>query len=302
MHPTLDHVQSKSEPLQAGLYLVATPIGNLEDITLRALRILSHVDKIACEDTRVSQKLLSHYMIQKPLLSYHEHNADHMRPKLLGAIQSGEAIAFITDAGMPLVSDPGYKLVRNCIEAGVYVTVIPGPSSSLAALALSGLAPDRFFFQGFLPSKSSGRQKILTELLALQSSLIFFESPHRILDTLHDARAILGDRRACIVREITKLFEERIEGSFTQLIDILNERTLKGEIVLVIEGYEPQEMILETLQALVKTSLATYSLKETVSRITKMHTVAKSRVYDIALSLQKEKGDDVVHTSDATQE
>src|SRR5207342_2128647 len=199
-------------PLAAGLHLVATPIGNLRDITVRALEVLAGADVIACEDTRVTRKLVDHYAIATPLTPYHDHNAAEARPRLLARLADGQAIALVSDAGTPLISDPGYKLVRAACEAGHTVTALPGPSSILAALSVAGLPTDRFFFEGFLPAKSAARQKRVAELANIPSTLVLFESGSRLAAMLADLAVSFGKREAAICRELTKLHEEIRRG------------------------------------------------------------------------------------------
>src|SRR3989441_13374502 len=201
-------MEQQSSGRQACLYLVATPIGNLEDITLRALRILKEVDQIACEDTRHTQKLLSHYNIRKPLVSYHEHNELTRAPELVVAMEQGAQIALVSDAGVPLVSDPGYRLVTLCLRHRIPVVPIPGPSALLAALSASGLPNEEFLFVGFLPARSGERRRALERLRIEDRTLILYEAPHRVAECVADALEILGDRSACIAREVTKMHEE----------------------------------------------------------------------------------------------
>jgi len=233
-------MQQQSSGRQACLYLVATPIGNLEDITLRALRILKEVDQIACEDTRHTQKLLSHYNIRKPLVSYHEHNELTRAPELVVAMEQGAQIALVSDAGVPLVSDPGYRLVTLCLRHRIPVVPIPGPSALLAALSASGLPNEEFLFAGFLPARSGERRRALERLRIEDRTIIFYEAPHRIEETLIDAHEILGDRPACIAREVTKLHEEFRRGSLAELAASLAEKPARGEITLLI-GPVPAE-------------------------------------------------------------
>jgi len=230
----------QSSGRQVCLYLVATPIGNLEDITLRALRILNEVDQIACEDTRHTQKLLSHYNIQKPLVSYHEHNELTRAPELVVTMEQGAQIALVSDAGVPLVSDPGYRLVTLCLRHRIPVVPIPGPSALLAALSASGLPNEEFLFAGFLPARSGERRRALERLRIEDRTIIFYEAPHRIEETLIDAHEILGDRPACIAREVTKLHEEFRRGSLAELAASLAEKPARGEITLLI-GPVPAE-------------------------------------------------------------
>jgi 16S rRNA (cytidine1402-2'-O)-methyltransferase len=227
-------MELESSPRQACLYLVATPIGNLEDITLRALRILKEADQIACEDTRHTQKLLTHYNIQKPLISYHEHNELTRAPELVLAIERGAQIALVSDAGMPLVSDPGYRLVTLCLRHRIAVIPIPGPSALLAALSASGLPNEEFLFAGFLPARSAERRRALERLRIEDRTIIFYEAPHRIEETLADAEEILGDRPACLAREVTKLHEEFRRGLLSEVSASLAERPARGEITLLI--------------------------------------------------------------------
>jgi 16S rRNA (cytidine1402-2'-O)-methyltransferase len=222
------------------LYLVATPIGNLEDITLRALRILKEVDQIACEDTRHSQKLLTHYNIQKPLVSYHEHNEMTRAPELVLAMEEGAQIALVSDAGMPLVSDPGYRLVTLSLRHRLPVIPIPGPSALLAALSASGLPNEEFLFAGFLPARGGERRRALERLRIEDRTIILYEAPHRIEETLSDAREVLGDRPACLAREVTKLHEEFRRGTLSELAASLSEKPARGEITLLI-GPVPAE-------------------------------------------------------------
>jgi len=229
-----------SEPSRQGcLYLVATPIGNLEDITLRALRVLKEVDQIACEDTRHSLKLLNHYDIRKPLISYHEHNELTRAPELVLAMENGTSIALISDAGMPLVSDPGHRLVTLAIRHRILVVPIPGPAALLAALSASGLPNEEFLFVGFLPARSGERRRALEHLRIEERTMIFYEAPHRIADTVADALAILGNRPACLAREVTKLHEEFRRGKLFDLVQSLGDHPAKGEITLLIGAPEP---------------------------------------------------------------
>lgn len=232
------HVEMDSAVQRGSLYLVATPIGNLEDITLRALRILKEVDRIACEDTRHTLKLLNHFDIQKPLVSYHEHNEVTRASELVFAMERGASVALVSDAGMPLVSDPGHRLVNLAIRHHIPVVPIPGPSALLAALAASGLSNEEFLFLGFLPARSGERQRALERLRIEDRTLILYEAPHRIHDTIADAVAILGDRPACLAREVTKVHEEFRRGKLTEIFQTLDEGPVKGEMTLVIGPVE----------------------------------------------------------------
>jgi 16S rRNA (cytidine1402-2'-O)-methyltransferase len=223
------------------LYLVGTPIGNLEDITLRALRILREADQIAAEDTRHTQKLLQHYEIARPLVSYHEHNEMTRAPELLIALEQGAKIALVSDAGMPLVSDPGYRLVTLCLRHQIPVVPVPGPSALLAALSASGLPNEEFLFVGFLPQRSGERRRSLERLRIEDRTIIFYEAPHRIAECVADAQEILGDRPACLAREVTKLHEEFRRGKLSVIASSLEERPARGEITLLIGPVDPGE-------------------------------------------------------------
>ncbi len=218
------------------LFIVATPIGNLEDITLRALRVLREADLIAAEDTRRTATLLGHYEIRKPLVSYHEFNEARRTNELLQKLRDGQCVALVSDAGMPLLSDPGLRLLRAVLEANLPVEVIPGPSALTAALAVSGMATVPFLFHGFLPHKSSQRRRLLAQLAPLPYTLVFFESPYRIQKTLVEIEESLGDRQVVVARELTKKFEEILRGRVSVLRKSLEKRTIKGEITLLVEG------------------------------------------------------------------
>jgi 16S rRNA (cytidine1402-2'-O)-methyltransferase len=225
----------------ACLYLVGTPIGNLEDITLRALRILKEVDQIACEDTRHTQKLLSHYDIHKPLVSYHEHNELTRAPELVVSLEQGAKIALVSDAGTPLVSDPGHRLVTLCLRHHISVVPIPGPSALLASLSASGLPNEEFLFVGFLPARSGERRRALERLRIEDRTIILYEAPHRVAKCVADAREVLGNRSACLAREVTKLHEEFRRGKLSELSTSLDERPARGEITLLIGPEAPAD-------------------------------------------------------------
>ncbi len=219
------------------LSIVGTPIGNLDDITLRALRVLREADLIAAEDTRHTGLLLSRHHIRKPLVSYHEFNEAKRAPELLEKLRHGQHIALVSDAGMPTVSDPGYRLIRAATEAGIAVEVIPGPSAITAALAVSGLPTGRFLFYGFLPHKSAQRRRVLSSLILQPFALVFFESPYRLMKTLADIHDILGNRRVVVARELTKKFEEILRGDVASVRKSLENRAVKGEITVIVEGH-----------------------------------------------------------------
>ena len=271
----------------AGLYVVATPIGNIADITLRALSILAEVDVIACEDTRVSAKLLQRHGIEAALLPYHEHNAERMRPVLLDRVARGQAVALISDAGTPLVSDPGFKLVRQAIADGLRVQMLPGASAPIAALVLSGLPSDRFLFAGFLDSRTTARRRELVELGAIRATLIFFESAQRLAASLGDMAAELGDRPAAVARELTKLYEEVRHGTLSELARHYEAAgPPKGEIVVVVGPPLPAVApSAEDLDARLVAALAHLSLRDAASEVAEALGLKRRDVYARALEL-----------------
>ena len=274
----------------AGLYLVATPIGNLGDITLRALETLAGVDMIACEDTRITRRLTERYAISAQLTPYHEHNAAIARPKILAQLAQGASVALVSDAGTPLISDPGFKLVREVCAAGHRVTALPGPSSVLAALSLAALPTDRFFFEGFLPPKATARRARLAELARLDATLVLFESGSRVQETLADLAAIMGTRSAAICRELTKLHEEISRGTLAELAHSAATLETRGEFVLVIgpqaEGTEV--MTREAIDDLLRDRLARDSVKDAVAHAVEVSGRPRREIYARALELAKE--------------
>ncbi len=275
--------------LAPGLYLVATPIGNLGDITLRALAVLARADLILCEDTRHSRPLLAHFEIGTPTRPYHEHNAARERPRVLAELEAGKRVALISDAGTPLISDPGLKLVRAAVEAGHRVEALPGPSAPLAALTVSGLPTDAFFFAGFLPAKAVGRRARIAELKQIPSTLVFFEAPSRVADMLDDLAAGLGARPAVLARELTKLHEEVRRGLLPDLAGALKDKVPKGEMVVVVGPPQKGEVtdgdITENLEA----ALQEMSLRDASKAIADALGVPKARVYDLGLRLARSK-------------
>jgi 16S rRNA (cytidine1402-2'-O)-methyltransferase len=229
---------------KGSLYIVSTPIGNLEDITLRALRILKEVDLIAAEDTRHTGLLLRHFGIQKPLTSYFEGNELKKREWILSRLKQGDRIALVSDAGTPGISDPGFRLIQMVIENQIPIIPIPGPSAVIAALSVSGLPTDAFLFKGFLPHKSKKRRDLLKQLEETKETLIFYESPHRITETLKDILDILGDRKIVLTRELTKIYEEILRGKVSEIQNQVSQRKLKGEITLVISGKTRKERVM----------------------------------------------------------
>jgi 16S rRNA (cytidine1402-2'-O)-methyltransferase len=293
-HYVLDGRSTIAPSLPAGLYLVATPIGNLRDITVRALEVLAAADLIACEDTRVTRKLLDHYGIATPLTPYHEHNAAEARPKLLARLADGAAIALVSDAGTPLVSDPGYKLVREARAAATNVTALPGASAVLAALTLSGLPTDRFLFEGFLPAKEGARRARITSLKRVPATLVLFETGPRIAGALADLAAGLGPREAALCRELTKLYEEVRRGDLATLArEAVQGDEPRGEIVVVVAPPDRQdEMTALDLDALLRAALDRLSVKEAVAEIAAVTGKSRREVYQRALALTKERGHD----------
>lgn len=265
------------------LYIVATPIGNLEDITLRALRILKEVSLVAAEDTRHTQKLLTHFGIHARLTSYHDHNKEEKAELIIERLKTGEPVALVSDAGTPGVSDPGYYLVNRAIEEGVEVVPIPGASAALAALSISGLPMDSFVFEGFLPSRASQRRKELEGLAREPRTMIFYEAPHRIQATLSDMLETLGDRRAVLARELTKIHEEVLRGSLRAIIENVRPRKLKGEITLLVEGASeipPEPTVLSIPDHVAKLVREEgVSKKEAIARVAKLRGMPKRDVY-----------------------
>ena len=277
--------------LSSGLYIVATPIGNAADITLRALDILRGADAIACEDTRVSAKLLAIHGISARLLAYHEHNAERMRPLLLARLAAGERVALISDAGTPLVSDPGYKLVRDAVAAGIAVQAAPGPSAALAALVVSGLPSNRFLFAGFLDAKAAGRRRELAELARIETTLIFYETGPRLAHSLADMAEILGDRPAAVARELTKLFEETVRDSLAALARRYAETgPPRGEIVIVVGPPLPAPPPAEAeIDALLSEAMRRASLRDAAAEVAARLDLPRRDVYARALALGREE-------------
>lgn len=273
------------------LYIVATPIGNLGDMTFRAVETLKQVQVIACEDTRVSRTLLAHYGITTPTLSYREHNDTSQRPHIIARLQAGESMALVSDAGTPLISDPGYRLVADARAQHIPVVPIPGVSSVTTALCASGLPAERFTFLGFLPTRTKARQDFLRSILTLQSTLIFLESPQRLLDTLMDAVEILGDREAVVARELTKHFEEFSRGTLSQLhADYAARERIRGEIVLLIAPPAEQEAISEQdVDHLLQEALVESGVKQAAEQVAKLTGLSRSDLYERALQLKGRK-------------
>ena len=275
--------------LAPGLHVVATPIGTLGDITLRALETLAAADAVLCEDTRVTAKLLSHYGISTRLVAYHEHNAAEMRPKVMARIEAGERLALVSDAGTPLISDPGFKLVRDLAAAGLPVTHLPGASAVLTALVLAGLPTDRFFFEGFLPAKQGARRARLAELTRMPATLVMFDTGPRVAESLADLAEAFGPRPAALARELTKRFEEVRRAPLTELAAALaDEPAPKGEIVLVVGPPEDEAPTsADDLDALLTAALSRASVKDAVAEVSVATGLKRRDVYARALELAK---------------
>ena len=273
-------------PPAPGLHIVATPIGNLADISLRALAVLARADHILCEDTRHSQKLLTAYAIRGRLSPYHDHNAAGQRPKILGWLADGASVALISDAGTPLIADPGYKLVRAALEAGHTVHAVPGPSAAIAALSVSGLPTDAFHFAGFLPPKQAARRRRLEELADVAATLVLYETAPRLSQTLQDLAAAMSGREVVIAREITKRFEELIRGVLPLSLPG-DAADLKGEIVILIAPPEEREHAGDEIRETLVQALQRLSLRDAVDEVTRTLRVPRRTVYALALELQK---------------
>jgi 16S rRNA (cytidine1402-2'-O)-methyltransferase len=275
-------------PLKPGLYLVATPIGHLKDITLRALETLAAADVVFCEDTRITARLLARYGISKELKPYHDHNAAKVRPLILSRIAAGQSVALTSDAGTPLISDPGFRLVKEALAGDLTVDMIPGASAPLTALALSALPADRFLFAGFLPAKRGERRRRLAELASVPATLIFFDTPPRIADTLADIAAVLGSREVAIARELTKIHQEILRGSPTDLAALIGGRGgLKGEITLIIAPPAADAPASDAaMERALEEALQSMSMSKAASEVAREFNRSRHDVYDLALKLR----------------
>src|SRR6266545_2741540 len=291
-HYLLDGRPIDAPALAAGLHIVATPIGNLRDVTLRALDVLAAADVIACEDTRVTRRLTDRYGIATPLTPYHDHNAAAARPKLLARLAAGEAVALVSDAGTPLISDPGYKLVRAARDAGHAVTAVPGASAVTAALATAGLATDRFWFEGFLPAKQAARRARIATLARIPATLVLFETGPRIGAALADLAIGLGPREAALCRELTKLHEEVRRGDLATLArDYAAAPEPRGEFVIVIAPPAADQRDARDVDAMLHAALGRASVKDAVAEVAQASGVPRRDVYRRALTLAKERED-----------
>jgi 16S rRNA (cytidine1402-2'-O)-methyltransferase len=277
------------KPLPAGLYLIATPIGNLRDISLRALEVLGAVDLVACEDTRVTGKLLQAHSLKNKMMSYNDHNADQRRTPILDAVEAGQAVALVSDAGMPLISDPGYKMVREAVQRGLMVTSVPGANAALCALQLSALPSDAFCFVGFLPPKTTARKKVLQSWASVPATLIFYESAPRLADSLRDMAEVLGkDRPAAVVREITKMFEEARRDTLSALAAHYDEvGAPKGEIVIVVGGVQDGDIAAVDIDEALQEALETMSVKEAAGHVAELTGQPRRVLYERALQLNR---------------
>lgn len=281
-------LRAEAEPIAPGLHVVATPIGNLRDISLRALAVLAAADAVLAEDKRVTRVLLAHYGITTPLIAYHEHNAASVRPQLIERLQAGGALALVSDAGTPLVSDPGFKLVGDAAAAGIEVFAIPGASAVMAALVVAGLPTDRFFFEGFLPPKSAARRQRIAELAGIPGTLVFFESPRRLAETVQDLAAVLGGRAASIARELTKHFETVRRGDLVSLAaELAGEPAPRGEIVLLVgpPSGDAGAGAGGGLDAALRAALAIHSVKDAASVVAAQTGQPRRQVYARAIEI-----------------
>lgn len=274
-----------AEPLASGLHVVATPIGNLGDASPRALATLARADLVVCEDTRVTRTLLAHFGLAPPLAAYHEHNAEAERPRLLGLLAEGKAIALVSDAGTPLVSDPGLKLVQAAISQGCAVHQVPGPSAVLGALAVAGLATDAFMFAGFLPPRQAARRTRLQDLAAVPATLVLFEAPSRLADALDDVAVVLPGRSVAVARELTKRFEEVRRGEAADLAEWARDE-VRGEVVIVVAPPPPREISDTEIESALAIEIAHGSLRDAVRTVAEATGAARSRVYGIGLKLR----------------
>lgn len=278
----------KKSGVAPGLYLVATPIGNLGDMTLRALDVLAACDRVICEDTRVSGKLLEYFGIKKKLLPYNDHNATKQHGPILEMLREGQVVALVSDAGMPLISDPGYKLVRECVELGIPVTSVPGANAVLTGLQLSALPSDAFSFVGFLPNKSTARKKFLAEWKNVPGTLIAFETGPRLQDALRDVAEVLGVRQVAVARELTKLHEEITRGPVAELIENYEGMEPKGEIVLIVGRGETEALSDADVEKELRKALKTMSTKEAAGYVAELSGRPRKEIYNLALTYGKE--------------
>ena len=275
-------------PLQAGLYITATPIGNLKDITLRALEALKEADLIVCEDTRVTEKLLSHYGIKKRLAVYNDHSTEADRANIIAEIEAGRGVALVSDAGTPLISDPGYKLVNEVREKGLYVTTLPGASSVVSAITISGLPSDSFLFIGFMPQKAEAKRKEFKKYKGVDTTIIFFDRGSRLAETLSVAQEVLGDVQVSVAREISKLYEEVKTNSLSKILSIIEAKEPKGEIVVLISNKQPEKELIsdENLNEKLTSLLYNNSVKDAANIAADLYGISKKEAYEKLLKLK----------------
>ena len=275
--------------LQSGLYIVSTPIGNLKDITFRALETLSNADFVLCEDTRVTERLISHYGIKAKLFTYNDHNAEKMRDKAFRWLEQGKSVALVSDAGTPLISDPGYKLAKEARQKAFNVTAIPGASAAIMGLTVSGLPTDEFHFCGFIKSKDSARENELEKLKHINTTLVFYERADRCEPFLESCLSVFGDKPAALTRELTKLFEEVITGSTSEVIKRISGKELKGEVVLLIHNAKDEGAGMDDAKKILREHMKTLSLKEAVDLTVEQTGGKKKQIYNLALEIKDEE-------------
>ena len=288
-HPVLKPMKHAKGGLKSGLYIVATPIGNAKDITLRAMEVLMKADRVYCEDTRITKKLFTLHGIQRKPDSYHEHSSDHVQAEILRHLEKGLSVALVSDAGTPLISDPGYRLVKQVREAGREVFSVPGASSPIAALSITGFPSDRFLFAGFLPAKSAARQTALVELVDIPVTIILFESPKRLIGLLEDIDVVMPDREAALCREMTKAYEEVLIGSSAELIETLDANaSARGEFVVLIHPPAARERMPEAdVRESLGVALKSQPLKMAAARVAELSGWSKRDVYQLALTFSE---------------
>lgn len=282
-----------SRPLAPGLYIVSTPIGNLGDMTLRAISVLARADLVLCEDTRRSRTLFAHFGIRRELRSYHEHNAARERPRVVAKLKQGKSVALIADAGTPLISDPGFKLVRESAEMGCQIFSVPGPSAVISALTVSGLPTESFFFAGFLPAKAQARRRLLEELAVIPATLVLYETPVRIRETVETVNRVLPGREIVIARELTKQYEEVLRGNPGPILERLEHQPAKGEIVLLIappQTGRASQASDEDIRRELRIAMDQESLRDAVKLVAEMLKVQRKRVYSLALEMEGNTG------------
>lgn len=276
--------------MKNGIYIVATPIGNLQDISSRAVEVLENADIIACEDTRVTKKLFSllNINLKKTFISLHDHNEDEQLSKIIELVNQGNSVAQVSDAGCPLISDPGYKLIRRCKEEGIYYCTIPGPCALICALQLSGLPTNSFMFAGFIPNKDKARIDLFNKLKGIDATLIFYETANRIVKTLTAVQEVFPKREVAVAREITKVYEECLNGTAAELLAHFATHEPKGEMVLMIAPPAADEAELPDIEALLRAELKQSSLKSAVKKLVELYSLNKNEVYELALKIKDE--------------